>query len=85
MAEDQQLQKAPELLGDLHSEVYQLVRLELNHSAISMMSVLLEATLKELIKKKKNKYPDGASFGKAINICRTDNLITEKEAEWLKK
>ncbi|MDO8553547.1 MAG: hypothetical protein Q7S22_01965, partial [Candidatus Micrarchaeota archaeon] len=47
--------------------------------------VLLEATLKELIKKKKNKYPDGASFGKAINICRTDNLITEKEAEWLKK
>ena len=85
MGEPNKLEKAPELLQDLYSEVYELVRLELNHSALSMMSVLLEATLKELIKKKRGKYPDGASFGKSIQLCLNEKTITESEATWLKR
>ncbi len=77
--------KTPELLRDLYNEVYQIVRLELAHSSLSMMSILLEATLREIIKKKRGKYPTGDTFTKCIEICRRDQLLSEQEAIWLKK
>lgn len=85
MAENKILEKGPELLKDLYSEVYQLVRLGLNHSALSMMSVLLEATLKELVRKQKGKYPSGLSFGQSIDACRKDKIISDSDVAWLRK
>jgi|SRR3989338_2394409 len=75
----------PQLLQDLYNEVYQIVRLELAHSALSMMSVLLEATVREIIKKKRGKYPTGDTFTKCIDICKRDKILSEQEGNWLKK
>ncbi|MBI5133267.1 MAG: hypothetical protein HZA83_01005 [Thaumarchaeota archaeon] len=77
--------KTPELVKELNAEVRELVRLGLNHSALAMMNVLIEASLKELYKIKHGKYPDGASFGKTIYLCRDEKIINDKEVEWLKK
>ena len=78
-------EKTPGLLRDLHNEVYQIVRMELSHSSLSMMSVLLEATLREVLKKKTGRYPTGATFTKCIDIAKREGVLDEKEGMWLKK
>ena len=78
-------EKTPELLLDLYNEVYQIVRMDLSHSSLSMMSVLLEATLREVLKKKRGKYPTGSTFTKCIEVAKRDGILNEKEAIWLKK
>lgn len=77
--------KTPALLQDLYSEVQQVVLLELPHTSLSMISILLEATLREIIKKKKGKYPTGATFNKCIFILKDASIISEKQVLWLKK
>ncbi len=77
--------KTPVLLRDLYSEVEEVVLLELPHTSLSMISILLEATVRETIKKKKGKYPTGATFNKCIFIAKDTSLVSEKQARWLKK
>lgn len=78
-------EKAPVLLRDLHTEVREVVALELPHTSLSMLSILLEATLRELLKKKLGKYPTGSTFNKCIFVAKDKNFISQKEAVWLKK
>lgn len=73
-----------EVLIELRDECEKLVKLELNNSAIVILSILLEATLKELIKHKTKENIIKMRFNSAIDQCKSLELIDEKEFKWLK-
>lgn len=91
-------QKLPNLPSDIHLElrisslygqIKALCWLGLGSSAIVLMGVLLEATLKEIIFFKEGKEfidlvrEENADFGQAIKYCREKDYITEKEGVML--
>ncbi len=76
---------APPLLFDLHGEVREVVARGLPHTSLSMIAILLEATLREVLRKKNGKYPTGATFNKCIFLAKGQKIVSEKEAEWLRK
>lgn len=75
---------SPQTLVDLRNEAEQLVKLRFNHAGIVVCSILLEATLKELINQKTGEDTAKMRFNSAIDKCRVAGLITEKEFKWLK-